>query len=67
MTLETFINHIKNNQAVKFDETMSVIADNYNYQATEFSNGLFVPALYVLFLCAEFKVVKGGHAALEIF
>ncbi|NOQ36000.1 MAG: type III effector [Methylococcaceae bacterium] len=40
MTLETFINHIKNNQTVKFDETMSVIADNYHYQATEFSNGL---------------------------
>lgn len=40
MSLTSFIGKIKNNVAVSFDETMAVIAENYHYQPTEFSNGL---------------------------
>jgi len=40
MSLASFIEKVKNNEAVSFDETISIITDNYNYQATEFSNGL---------------------------
>jgi hypothetical protein len=40
MSLPSFIEKIKNNTAVSFDETIAVIAENYHYQPTEFSNGL---------------------------
>lgn len=40
MSLASFIEKAKNNEAVSFDETIAVITDNYDYQATEFSNGL---------------------------
>lgn len=40
MSLTSFIEKIKNNTAVSFDETIAVIAENYHYQPTEFSNGL---------------------------
>lgn len=40
MPLPSFLEKIKNNHPVSFDETMSVIAENYHYQPTEFSNGL---------------------------
>jgi HopJ type III effector protein len=40
MTLEKFIEQIKQGKAVSFDETMSIIAEHYHYQPTEFSNGL---------------------------
>lgn len=40
MTKKEFLNRISNNETISFDDTMAVIADNYNYQATEFSNGL---------------------------
>lgn len=40
MSLTAFIEKVKNNQNVGFDETIAVITDNYHYQATEFSNGL---------------------------
>jgi len=40
MSLASFLEKIKNNEAVSFDETMAVINENYHYQPTEFSNGL---------------------------
>lgn len=40
MSLPSFIEKIKNNAAISFDETIAVIAENYHYQPTEFSNGL---------------------------
>jgi hypothetical protein len=40
MSLTAFIEKIKNNAPVGFDETMAVITENYHYQPTEFSNGL---------------------------
>ena len=40
MSLNAFLEKLKNNQPIRFDETMTVIAENYAYQATDFSNGL---------------------------
>ncbi len=40
MPLASFLEKINNNVAVSFDETIAVITENYQYQATEFSNGL---------------------------
>ena len=40
MSLASFLEKINNNVAVSFDETITVITENYHYQATEFSNGL---------------------------
>ena len=40
MSLEKFLEKISQGVAVSFDETMSIIAENYHYQPTEFSNGL---------------------------
>ena len=40
MTLAVFIEKIQNDIPVTFNETISVIADNFHYTATEFSNGL---------------------------
>ena len=40
MSLTAFIDKIKHNSPVSFDETIAVISENYHYQATEFSNGL---------------------------
>jgi len=40
MSLASFIEKIKNNEAVSFNDTIAIITDNYHYQATEFSNGL---------------------------
>ncbi|MGZ8136526.1 MAG: HopJ type III effector protein [Methylococcaceae bacterium] len=40
MSLATFLEKIKNHEPVSFNETVSVITENYDYQATEFSNGL---------------------------
>jgi len=39
MQLSYFIEKVKNNLPVGFDETMAVISENYSYQPTEFSNG----------------------------
>lgn len=39
-SLETFLKKIRNNDAVSFNETVAVIAENYHYTPTEFSNGL---------------------------
>jgi hypothetical protein len=40
MSLASFFEKINNNAPVCFDETITVITENYHYQATEFSNGL---------------------------
>lgn len=40
MSLNTFINTIKSNQKVSFDETMGIINESYHYTPTSFSNGL---------------------------
>jgi hypothetical protein len=39
-SLASFLEKIKNNTAVSFDETIAAIAESYHYYATEFSNGL---------------------------
>ncbi|HBA65742.1 MAG TPA: type III effector, partial [Methylococcaceae bacterium] len=40
MTLTEFLDKLKSNEPVGFDETMAVIAEHYEYQPAEFSNGL---------------------------
>lgn len=40
MSLASFLEKVKNNENVSFDETIAVITDHYDYQPTEFSNGL---------------------------
>ena len=45
MSLTSFIEKIRNNAVVSFDETIAVITENYHYQPTEFSNGLNDQAL----------------------
>lgn len=40
MSLSSFLEKIKNYEAVSFDETLAMIAQSYVYQPTEFSNGL---------------------------
>lgn len=40
MSLASFLEKINNNEAVSFNETISVITENYHYTPTEFSNGL---------------------------
>ncbi len=40
MSLIQFLQKIANNEALSFNDTMSVISQNYHYQATEFSNGI---------------------------
>lgn len=40
MPLNTFINTIKSNQSVSFDDTMTIINNWYHYTPTTFINGL---------------------------
>jgi hypothetical protein len=40
MSLSTFLAQIKNNHLVGFAETIAMIEAHYNYQPTEFSNGV---------------------------
>ncbi|HEY8036884.1 MAG TPA: HopJ type III effector protein [Methylobacter sp.] len=40
MSLASFIEKVINNEAIGFNETIAVITENYDYQPTEFSNGL---------------------------
>jgi hypothetical protein len=40
MSLESFIKKITTHSPVDFNETMTVIAENFDYQPTEFCNGL---------------------------
>ena len=40
-SLQTFLDLIRTSpELVEFEQTMSVIADNYQYQPTQFSNGV---------------------------
>ena len=40
MKMTLFLEKIKKNIPVSFDETIAIITENYMYEATEFSNGL---------------------------
>lgn len=40
MSLTKFLQKIENNEHVSFDETISVITENYEYIPSEFTNGL---------------------------
>jgi hypothetical protein len=40
MKLTKFLQKIKNNEHVSFDETIAVITENYEYSPSEFKNGL---------------------------
>ena len=40
MSLNAFLEKIKNNDFISFDETIAAITENYHYQPTEFTNGL---------------------------
>lgn len=40
MTLNTFLEKVKSNQKVSFDDTMVIINEYYQYTPTIFSNGL---------------------------
>lgn len=42
MSLNTFLDKIRNNTPVSFSETIAVITEHYDYQPTEFSNGLLI-------------------------
>lgn len=45
MNLNDFIIRIKSGQSVDFQDTMAVIAEHYDYQPAEFSNGLRQPLI----------------------
>lgn len=45
MMLNDFLQRVKTRQNVSFQETMAVIAEHYDYQSTQFSNGLRQPLL----------------------
>ena len=45
MSLEAFLQNIKAGRLVSFQDTMAVIAEHYDYQPTEFSNGLDQPVV----------------------
>ncbi|MCK4840478.1 MAG: HopJ type III effector protein [Methylococcales bacterium] len=40
MSLSQFLQKLKDNLDVSFDESIAIITDNYDYQATEFCNGV---------------------------
>lgn len=40
MTLEKFIEKVKLDEPISFNETIIVITENYHYEPTEFSNGV---------------------------
>ncbi len=40
MTVNDFVQRVRSGQSVDFQETMAVIAEHYDYQPVEFSNGL---------------------------
>ena len=42
MSLNVFLEKIRNHLPVSFNETIAVIIEYYHYQPTEFSNGLLV-------------------------
>lgn len=40
MSLSLFLQKVKNNEPVSFNETIATISENYHYTPTEFRNGL---------------------------
>ncbi len=40
MSLPTFLEKAKNKESLQFNETIEIISNNYNYEPSEFSNGL---------------------------
>ncbi len=40
MSLAHFLQQVKKNETVSFEQTIKIISENYSYQPTEFSNGL---------------------------
>jgi hypothetical protein len=44
MSLNTFLEKIRTNTPVSFNESIAVITEHYHYQPTEFSNGLMLNA-----------------------
>ena len=45
MPLSDFLQQVKNGHPVSFQETMTIIAENYDYQPTAFSNGIEQPVV----------------------
>lgn len=45
MNLDDFLQRVKNGETIGFHETMSVIANHYQYRQTEFCNGLIEPLI----------------------
>ena len=45
MSINEFLDRVKSGQAIDFNETMNIIAQHYDYQPTEFSNGIIQPLL----------------------
>ncbi|OAI01113.1 HopJ type III effector protein [Methylomonas methanica] len=43
MMVNDFLQRVKSGQPVEFQETIALIAEHYDYQPTEFSNGLQQP------------------------
>ncbi|QSB02892.1 HopJ type III effector protein [Methylomonas sp. EFPC1] len=43
MIVNDFLQRVKSGQAVEFQEVIALIAEHYQYQPTEFSNGLQQP------------------------
>ncbi|WP_445369858.1 HopJ type III effector protein [Methylomonas sp. BW4-1] len=43
MTVNDFLQRVKSGQTVEFQEAIALIAEHYQYQPTEFSNGLQQP------------------------
>lgn len=43
MMLNDFINRVRSGQAIAFQDTMTVIAEHYEYKPAEFSNGKQCP------------------------
>lgn len=44
MSLDVFLDKVRQDEAVDFAETLAVIGEHYHYQPTEFSNGELVNA-----------------------
>lgn len=43
MSLQDFLQRVKTLQTIEFSETIAIIAEHFDYQPTEFSNGLQDP------------------------
>ena len=46
MTLDDFITRLGEDNSLAFDETLAIIASNYDFTPTEFSNGIGDDTLY---------------------